>query len=153
MSMLGRVNAPKDILAGLIFVAFGLGTFALARGYEIGTAVKMGPGYFPAAMGLVLAVIGLAAIVRGILSKAPDPITPHRLEPLALIFAGILAFSFLIERAGLVIAAAALIGIACLRRLRTNPLEVLIIYLVLTGFSALVFVEWFDMRLPLFWWR
>lgn len=151
--MLVRINAPKDILAGLIFIAFGTGTFILAHDYEIGTAVEMGPGYFPAAIGLVLAAIGVAAIARGISRKSPDPITSHRIEPLFLVFAGILAFSFLIERAGLLVAAAALIGIACLRRLLSNPLEVFIVYVALTGFSALVFVEWFDMQLPLFWWR
>ena len=141
------------MLAGLIFIAFGVGTFVLAHDYEIGTAVEMGPGYFPAAIGLVLAAIGVAAIARGLSRKTPDPITPHRIEPLLLVFAGILAFSFLIERAGLLVASAALIGIACFRRLLSNPLEVLIIYVVLTGFSALVFVIWFDMQLPLFWWR
>ena len=73
--MLVRVNAPKDIFAGLIFIAFGVGTFVLAHDYEIGTAVEMGPGYFPAAIGLVLAAIGIAAIIRGISRKTPDPIT------------------------------------------------------------------------------
>lgn len=151
--MLTRINAPKDILAGLIFIAFGLGTFLLAHDYEIGTAVEMGPGYFPAAVGIVLALIGVAALFRGISRKTPDPITPHRIEPLLLVFAGILAFSFLIEPLGLFVAAAALIGIACLRRLLSKPLEVLIIYLALTGFAALVFVHWFDMQMPLFWWQ
>lgn len=151
--MLGRLNAPKDILAGLIFIAFGVGTFVLSHDYAIGTAVQMGPGYFPAAIGLVLAAIGIAAIVRGISRKTPDPITPHRIEPLFFVFAGILAFSFLIEPTGLFVAAAALIGIACFRRLLSNPLEVLIIYVVLTGFSAIVFVKWFELQLPLFWWR
>ncbi len=151
--MLVRVKAPKDIFAGLIFIAFGVVTFVLAHDYEIGTAVEMGPGYFPAAIGLVLAAIGVAAIARGFSRKTADPITPHRIEPLLLVFAGILAFSFLIEPAGLLVASAALIGIACFRRLLSNPLEVLIIYVALTGFSALVFVRWFDMRLPLFWWH
>jgi hypothetical protein len=140
-------------LAGLIFIAFGVGTIVLARDYEIGSALEMGPGYFPAAMGLLLAVLGIAAIVRGVTRKVRDPITRHRVAPLLLVFAGILAFSFLIESAGLIVAAAALIGIACLQNLRSKPLEVIVIYLVLTGFSALVFVHWFDMRMPLLWWR
>jgi hypothetical protein len=147
-----RINAPKDILAGLIFVGFGIGTFLLAHDYTMGTAVQMGPGYFPAAVGLLLTAVGMIAIIKGISSKTPDPITRHRLEPLFLVFASILAFSFLIERTGLIIASAALIGIACFRRLLSNPLEVLIIYVVLTGFSALVFVVWFELQLPLFWW-
>jgi hypothetical protein len=150
--MIARLNAPKDLAAGLIFVVFGLGTFLKARSYEIGTAVHMGPGYFPAAVGLVLAAIGLAAIVRGLVAKTPDPITPHRLLPLVLIFAGVLAFSFLLERTGLVIASAVLIGLACFERLRTRPLEVLIIYVVLTAFSAVVFVRALGLQLPLFPW-
>jgi hypothetical protein len=144
-----RLIAPKDILAGVIFVAFGAATFFMAHRYDVGTALEMGPGYFPAAMALVLIGVGVGAIIRGILRKQPDPITAHKLEPLALIFAGVLVFSFLIERAGLIIASAALIGIACFRRIRTNPLEVFIVYVALTGFSALVFVQWFGMQMPL----
>lgn len=144
-------KAPKDLLAGAIFVLFGGATFLMAQSYTIGTAVDMGPGYFPAAIGLVLVVLGALAILRGVLAKVADPITPHRLEPLFLIFAAIMAFAFLIERAGLFIAAAALIGISCFRRLRTNPLEILAIYIILTGFCALVFVQWFEMQLPLIW--
>ena len=146
------MNGPKDIFAGLIFVAFGMITFALAQNYEIGTAVAMGPGYFPAAAGLVLSGIGGAAIARGLSRKTHDPVSRHRVEPLLLVFAAILAFSLLIETAGLFVAAAALIGISCFRRLLARPFEVLLTYLALTGFSALVFVGWFDMQLPLVWW-
>lgn len=150
--MLARVTGLKDLLAGLIFVVVGIGTFVLARDYEIGSATEMGPGYFPAAVGLVLTAIGAAAIVRGVTRKTPDPITPHRLEPLVLIFVGILAFSFLLESVGLVLASAALIGIACFRRIRERPLEVLAIYAGLTAFSAIVFVYLLGMQLPLFPW-
>jgi hypothetical protein len=148
-----RVNGPKDLLAGLIFVTFGLGVFVLSHQYEMGTALEMGPGYFPAAVALVLTGLGLMAIVRGLARKTPDPIAHHRLEPLLLVFAAVLSFSLLIERAGLLVAAAALIGIACVRRLRSHPLEVLLIYVVLTGFSALVFGLWLGIQLPLVWWR
>jgi putative tricarboxylic transport membrane protein len=144
-----QVNAPKDLFAGLIFVAFGVSTFFASHQYEIGTPLEMGPGFFPAAIAVVLIAVGVGAIVRGLVRKTEDPITPYKIEPLVLVFAGILAFSFLIERAGLLIASAVLIGIACFPRLRTKPLEVLIVYLVLTAFSALVFVYWFGMQMPL----
>ncbi len=151
--MLLRVNGPKDLLAGLIFIVFGLATFWKSHDYEVGSALEMGPGYFPAAMGVVLTILGIAAIARGLTLKVADPITPHKLEPLLLIFGGIIAFSLLIETTGLLIAAAVLIAMACYRRLRSNPLEVLAIYVGLTGFSAFLFVYLFEMQLPLFWWR
>ncbi len=143
--------ANKDILAGVIFILFGLLTHLKSRDYEIGSALDMGPGYFPAALGIVLVVLGLIGILRGLTIKIPDPITPHKLEPLFLIFAGIMAFSFLIDRAGLFVASAALIGIACFRSMLANPIEILVIYLTLTGFCAFVFVYLFEMQLPLFW--
>ena len=99
------------------------------------------------------AIIGVAAIARGLTRADPDPIEPHRLEPLFLIFTGIVAFSLLVERAGLLVASAALIGIACYRRIFSHPWEVLITYVALTGFAALVFVVLFEMPMPLFWWR
>jgi hypothetical protein len=144
-----RINAPKDLLAGAIFVACGAATFVFSHQYEIGTPLQMGPGFFPAAIALVLIGVGIAAVLRGLTQKTIDPITPHKIAPLIAIFIGILAFSFLIERAGLLIASAALIGIACFQMLRTKPLEVLITYVALTGFSALVFIQWFGMQMPL----
>ena len=151
--MLSRVNAPKDILAGVIFIVFGLATFFKARDYQIGSALDMGPGYFPAAVGLLLAFLGCAGILRGLLQKTADPITPHRLGPLVLIFVGIMVFSFLIETAGLVIASAALIAITCAQRIREHPVEVLATYVLLTAFVAFVFIYLFEMQLRLFWWQ
>jgi hypothetical protein len=153
--MIGRlhaINGAKDVLAGVIFIAIGVAVFFLAQQYEIGTATRMGPGYFPALLGIVLAGLGATTFIRGIRAAAPDPIPVHRLEPLVLIFAGILAFSLLIGRAGLVVAAAVLIALACFRRLLSNPAEVLLTYLVLVSFAAGVFIYWFGMPIPVFWW-
>jgi asparagine N-glycosylation enzyme membrane subunit Stt3 len=148
-----RPTASKDVLAGIIFLVIGVVTFLLARRYELGVPTHMGPGFFPALVAGALSLIGVAAIVRGLGQRDADPIEAYRIQPLVLVFAGVLAFSLLIERAGLVVASAALIGIVCLPRLRTNPIEVLITYVVLTGFAAIVFVRLLDMQLPLFWWE
>jgi len=148
-----RLTASKDVLAGAIFLVIGVVTFLLARRYELGVPTHMGPGFFPALVAGVLTLIGVASIVRSIAKQDVDPITQYRLQPLVLVFVGVLAFSLLIERTGLVVASAALIGIACFPRLRTNPIEVLVTYVVLTAFAAIVFVRLFDMQLPLFWWE
>lgn len=147
------IKSRKDFFAGAIFIVFGGLTLLKARTYEVGTAVDMGPGYFPSVVAILLILFGVVAVTRGLLRDVDDPIAAHRLKPLFLIFAAIVAFSLLIERAGLFIAAAALIGLACFDRLRTHPLEVLAIYVALTAFCSLVFVNWFDMQLPLFWWQ
>lgn len=146
-----KFTTSKDSLAGIIFIVFGLATFLKSRDYEIGSALDMGPGYFPAVLGIVLMCLGVIGILRGLTLTVPDPITPHKIEPLLLIFVGIMAFSFLIERAGLFVASAVLIGLSSFRPMLKNPLEILVIYLSLTGFCAFVFVYLFEMQLPLFW--
>jgi hypothetical protein len=142
----------KATAAGIVFIIIGLGAFIGSRHYTVGTALHMGPGYFPALLGALLVVLGVGAVIADSASKIRTADLKGDLGPLLLLLAGILLFSFLIERAGLVVAGAALLLFACFRRLRTNPLEVLLTYLVLTGFSAVVFVRWFGLQIPLFWW-
>ena len=48
---------PKDFASGLMFILVGLSFSWVARGYSMGTAAKMGPGYFPFLLGLVLALL------------------------------------------------------------------------------------------------
>ena len=153
MTVNAWVNGPKDLLVGLLYMVVGAGAFALSHMYDMGTPLQMGPGYFPALVGVVLFGLGVLSIFIAFGRKEPDPIVQLSIEPLALVVAGGLSFSFLIERAGLVVAIAALLFFACFRRLLTNPIEVVLTFAVLAVFSALVFVYGFGMPIPLFWWQ
>jgi hypothetical protein len=62
----------KDILAGLIFIGFGATFGYAASGYPLGTAFRMGPGYFPLVLAGVLAAIGAAIVVKGITAAASE---------------------------------------------------------------------------------
>jgi hypothetical protein len=53
------VRNKKDFVGGLVFVFFGAGALFMARNYRIGTAFRMGPGYFPVVLASLLLVIGL----------------------------------------------------------------------------------------------
>jgi hypothetical protein len=148
-----RIKGLKDLLVGLIYITVGSASFALAHSYSMGTSLHMGPGYFPALVGGILVALGIGSICIGLRKKEPDPIIKLKIEPLLLILAGVLTFSFLIDRAGLVVAIAAMVFFACFRRLLSNPLEVIATYVVLTIFSALVFIYGFGMSIPLVWWH
>ena len=66
-----KVKRPKDFWAGLMFVASGLFfTICAAENYQMGTAVRMGPAYFPAVLGGLLAVLG--AIILLWRQSAPE---------------------------------------------------------------------------------
>jgi len=147
------IKAPKDLIAGLIFIVIGAVLFFASQKYDIGSARRMGPGYFPALLGLLLLGLGLAAVVKGLRAKTSDPLPHHQLAPLLMMFLSIVSFSFFIERAGLVIASAFCIVFACYRRLLTKPIEVFFIFLGLTVFNGVVFIRIFEMPIHVFWWN
>jgi hypothetical protein len=65
-----KIRNAKDFWAGLMFIAFGLGFAIIARNYQMGTAVRMGPAYFPTVLGGLLAILGTVIFVRAFVSKA-----------------------------------------------------------------------------------
>ncbi len=92
---------PKDLLAGLLFLAFGVFFFVYGQDYQIGTARRMGPGYFPFYLSLMLILIGLGVVARG-LFRHGTPIGRIAWFELGVITAGILMFAFLIRPAGII---------------------------------------------------
>jgi hypothetical protein len=76
-----KITNGKDFWAGLMFMAFGLGFMIVATNYAMGTAVRMGPAYFPTVLGGMLAVLGAVIFFRAFVSKITHPmaIFPFRL--------------------------------------------------------------------------
>jgi TctA family transporter len=55
----------RDFIAGLLFAVIGALAVALAHDYPIGTTMRMGPGYFPTALGAILFLFGVYVLARG----------------------------------------------------------------------------------------
>lgn len=67
-----KIESQKDFYAGLMFTVVG-GGFAVGAGqYSLGSGAKMGPGYFPLILGLILAVLGCAIAVKSMITPTPD---------------------------------------------------------------------------------
>src|SRR6266404_5118301 len=60
-TLMAKIRNPKDFAAGLMFVAFGVAAIAIGSGYPLGVAARMGPGYFPRILGIMLIVASSAA--------------------------------------------------------------------------------------------
>jgi len=70
---MGFIRNPKDVLAGLLFIGLGV-LFALqTRDLSLGTAVRMGPGYFPLVLSGLLGLLGLLVLVNGLRSPGAPP--------------------------------------------------------------------------------
>src|SRR5262245_11486921 len=56
----------KDVWGGLMLIAIGAAAVLIARDYPFGTALRMGPGYFPVILGALLILFGLAILAGGL---------------------------------------------------------------------------------------
>jgi hypothetical protein len=99
-----RFHVNQDSLAGLMFVIVGAGALYLGRNYAVGTSLRMGPGYMPNLLSWLLIIFGAGICLKGAAIEGRD-LEAWRLRPLGLIVFGALAFSYLIDKAGLPIAA------------------------------------------------
>ncbi|MFX7878874.1 tripartite tricarboxylate transporter TctB family protein, partial [Acinetobacter baumannii] len=64
-----RIRKQTDFFSGLMFIAVGLGFSLVARGYTMGTAARMGPGYCPFWLGIVLALLGAVVAISAMSPK------------------------------------------------------------------------------------
>jgi hypothetical protein len=98
-----KVRVTTDLLTGVLFVA--LGAFAMVYGwrYALGTAARMGAGYFPLLISSGLLVIGAILVARSLLGGG-EALGPIGWRQLVFVLAGVLAFGLLIDRLGLLAA-------------------------------------------------
>ena len=67
------LRKSEDFLAGLLFILIGGLAIVIARNYPMGSAMRMGPGYFPTVLGGLLCLFGIYLFVRGVLSGGNTP--------------------------------------------------------------------------------
>ena len=147
-----RVRSPQDFGAGLVFVLIGAAGIVFGQDLAVGSAARMGPGYFPMLLSCLIIAIGLVLSVRGVVIDGP-PIERIHIRPLFAILAAILAFGALIDRIGLALTAALLtIGAAYAQR-KVNLKETLLLAIGLALFAVGVFVYALSQPLPAWWGR
>ena len=139
----------KDFLAGLLFLTFGGLTVYFARDYPLGWIERMGPGYFPTALGSILCVFGFYIMIRGLWSGGRVAGT-WAWRPLILITFAIAIFGFAMEKVGLVPALVALCVVAALGGREFRLKEVAILAVLMSAFSAGIFVYGLKLPYPLF---
>jgi hypothetical protein len=69
-----RITNGKDFWSGLMFIGFGLAFMFISRNYPMGSALRMGPAYFPTVLGGLMAVLGALVLIRSFFSKIETPI-------------------------------------------------------------------------------
>jgi hypothetical protein len=90
------IKSKKDLYAGIMFILIG-GFFALwALNYPMGTAVRMGPAYFPSILGWATAALGVIIMIRGFTIPDVDP-NPTQWKPMLWIHGSAVLFGLLVD--------------------------------------------------------
>jgi hypothetical protein len=143
-----KIRSTQDFWTGVAFVVFGVGTAILARKYQMGTTSRMGPGYFPSMLGIILACIGMFILVRSFLSAAGGQIDTIRLALLGRLLLSVLAFGLLLPWFGLFVAAFVTVMLAAWAGPEFNLGEGIVTAAVLSVSSWLVFVYALKQTMP-----
>ena len=159
-----RVKSQRDFWAGLMFISVGLFFVVVAAGtpefidklfgtklipgYQIGSAVRMGPAYFPIVLGGLLAVLGVMVLVDSLVEEG-EPVAKFHFRPLLFLAASSLAFAYLLKPLGLPLASVALVFISAFGGHEFKWKEVAILSVLLVIFSVLVFVKGLVLPFPI----
>jgi hypothetical protein len=143
------IRNPKDFGAGVLYIAFGAVGFYIGRDYGMGQASRMGPGYFPTVLSVLLMAFGLAAVIRSFLTDG-EPLGAFAWKATAYVVGSTALFGFLLIPAGLIIALVAQILVAASAshyfKLEWKAAGLLV---VLVTFCALVFAKGLGVPMPL----
>lgn len=147
-----RLGDRKDFLGGLLMLALGLATALQASRYDLGSLRRMGPGFFPLSLGVILALTGALIMATAKAPAAPVERSAPEWRGWGCICAGIAAFVILGQYGGLIPATFAVVLISALGD-RQNTLPVAAsLATVMTAACVLIFWWLLQVPLPLFRW-
>jgi len=140
-----KLRNNKDVLAGLLFVLTGGFALFVAGDYQMGSAMRMGPGYFPRVLGGMLCLFGVVLTLRGLLTG--EKVSGEwGWKPVALLTTSLVLFGFIVTRLGLIPALAVMFFVSALAGREFRFTEVLLLAAVMSVFAVGVFV--FLLKMP-----
>lgn len=153
-----KIKSQKDFFAGLMFIGIGVAFGWGATTYNVGNGARMGPGYFPVMLGILLAVIGTVIAFKALTVETPDgdKVGSWAWRPLFFILAANFVFGILlgglpsmgIPAMGLIVAIYALTFISSLAGNEFSAKPVFVLATVLAIGSYVAFVWALKLQFP-----
>jgi len=142
-----QIKNHRDFWAGILFIVTGILFMVLSRQYQLGTAAKMGPGYFPTILGGLMAFLGLLVLLPAF--KGPKvEVSKIDIRMILFVLVAVAVFAFALPKLGMIVAVFLLILIASMASHEFNLKTTLISAVVLLAFSWLVFVKGLELQFP-----
>lgn len=153
-----NIKSQKDFFSGLLFMGVGA-AFAWGSGnYSLGTGARMGPGYFPLMLGILMVVLGIVITFQSLVVETEDgdKIGAWAWKPLFFIISANLLFGLMlgglpsakIPAMGLIAAIYALTFVASMAGEEFKVKEVSVLATVLAIMSYLAFIVLLKLQFP-----
>lgn len=152
------IKSQKDFFSGLMFLVVGAAFAWGATSYSVGTGARMGPGYFPLLLGVLLAILGGVVMFYSLVVETPngDKVGSFAWRPIGYILGSNLAFGILLgglpsiklPSMGLIVAIYALVLISSKAGDNYRLRDVLILSTILAVGSYLAFIVLLKLQMP-----
>ena len=143
-----RIRNPKDFWAGLLFALIGAAALVLGSRYNLGTAARMGPGYFPRILGIILILLGGIIALRGLRTQGLA-IAAWRWRPTIIVLGSVVLFGLIVPRVGMALSTVFLIVLASTASEEFRWKEALISGVLLAVLAVGVFIIGLKLQLPI----
>ena len=155
-----KIGHSRNFWGGMMFIVIGLLFAVIARGipgvsflpgYSMGTPARMGPGFFPFYLGVLLLLLGALITFTGLRVHEGDPgkVEKFHWKPIGCVLASIVVFGLLLKITGMLLAGILLVVGASFGSHEFKLRPVLILAVCLVIFCAFVFVVGLKLPIPL----
>ncbi len=142
------VRHPKDFFAGVLFIAFGVAALVIGSNYALGTAARMGPGYFPRILGILLVALGSLLVARSLRLRG-DRFPRLLWRPTVVVLGSVVAFGYIVDTVGLFLSTILLIFCASAASHEFRWKEALVSGVFFSLLAIAVFVLGLKLQLPI----
>jgi hypothetical protein len=146
------IKSQEDFWAGLMFIGFGLAAIVISRDYPMGSAMRMGPGYFPTWLGGIMMLIG--AVITAMSTRIQgEGISGFAWRPMFTLFIAFLVYGVAMgNNLGFIPSIALVIIISSLAIPGFRPVELVLLTTVLVLATTGLFIWGLELPYPMFWW-
>jgi hypothetical protein len=142
------IRGPQDLYSGLLFIAIGAATVIIAVNYPVGVAERMGPGYFPRALGTLLMILGAMSVWRSFRLQSA-PIARWRWRPIVVVLGSVVIFGHIVQTVGLALSTIFLVFVASAASHEFRWKEAAVAGVLMALLCVGVFVYALNIQLPI----
>jgi hypothetical protein len=141
------VKGPRDLGSSFVMVLIGVAGLYFGAELTMGTAGRMGPGYFPRLLSWLIIAIGIGVGSMALTVEGP-PIDPPKFRPISFVLLSIVVFGYMMAYVGLIVTAFVMVLVAALARQEFKLGETIVLGLLMAVGTAVIFVYGLGQPLP-----